>query len=172
MKICVVTDIHDRPGPGACIASGLHPLPGVMRLSLSGLCGRPDLSGEALHRHLFQEGGMGEVVHALRRKVEGCRIGIGYSAGGTAIWRAAAAGLPFEAIFCVSSTRLREEGAISTPNHVFFGAGDHGKPSAEWLSAVPGEATIFDAVGHAYYLDPASEAARATRAVIAERIGR
>ncbi len=115
---------------------------------------------------------MADAVGVLGENMNSGCIGLGYSAGGAAIWQAAAVGLSFTAIFCVSSTRLREQASITTPNHVFFGAEDQGKPSAEWLTSVPNRATVLDAVGHSYYLDAASDGCRETRLRISEDLRR
>lgn len=120
MKLCIITDIHKQPRPRQCLSQRLEASSGVVRLALNELCGRPNLSGETLHQHLFGDGGMDEAVSVLCQTLTGPCVGLGYSAGGTAIWRAAAAGFPFATIFCVSSTRLRDEVSIATPNHVFL----------------------------------------------------
>ena len=172
MKFCVVTDIHDQPSQEQCFSTKIETSSGVVRLALNELCGRPNLSGEALHQHLFTHGGMDEAVSVLRQTLKGHFVGLGYSAGGTAVWRAAAAGFPFTAIFCVSSTRLRDEVSITIPNHVFFGAEDQRKPSYEWLSKIPDRSTVFDEVGHTYYLHSGSNAVCETRARILEDMQR
>ena len=170
MKLYVVTDIHNQPTQNQCFSTGLNGSPRVIRLALNELCGRPELTGEALHQHLFRLGGMDDVVSALKQTLKGEIAGLGYSAGGTAFWRAAVAGYSFTALFCVSSTRLRDEAAIATPNHVFFGSKDQGKPSSPWLETIPDQFTVFDDVGHTYYLQPSSAASHETRAQISARI--
>lgn len=168
MRLCVVTDIFSQPAPAACLSARLPVAPAVTRFDLNALAGRPDLTGEALHRHLFDGGGMDAAVRALRQAWDGEAFALGYSAGGTAIWRAAAAGLPLAGLFCVSSTRLRDEGPVAVPNHVFFGAEDRNGPSADWRAGVPGQATVWPGAGHTYYLRPASDAVRGTCAAIAQ----
>ena len=170
MKLYVITDIHNKPAQDQCFSTGINGSPRVIRLALNELCGRPELTGEALHRHLFREGGMEVAVGTLEQTLSGDYVGLGYSAGGTALWRAAAAGCSFTALFCVSSTRLRDEAAIATPNHVFFGSKDQGKPSSPWLETIPDQFTVFDDVGHTYYLHPSSAAAHETRTQISEGI--
>ncbi len=168
MKLYVVTDIHTHPAAEQCISARLVPAPDVTRLALNALCGRPDLSGAALHRHLFMNDGMEDAVRVLGQTLQDGAIGLGYSAGGTAMWRAVNAGSALTAIFCVSSTRLRDEAAIATPNRVFFGADDPGKPSPEWLSTVPDQWTVFDAAPHDYYRHAASDAAQQTCLQVAQ----
>nr|WP_321444172.1 hypothetical protein [uncultured Cohaesibacter sp.] len=166
MRLYVVTDIHNEPTQEKCLSLRLGSSISVIRLALNELCNRPDLTGEALHRHLFHLGGMDEVVDVLKQTISEVGVGLGYSAGGTAIWRACAAGCSFNSVFCVSSTRLREEFSISAPNHVFFGAEDQSKPNSRWLETVPDRFTVFGGVGHSYYLQSASEAACQTVAHI------
>ncbi|MBM1839670.1 hypothetical protein JQW79_22290 [Sulfitobacter pseudonitzschiae] len=170
MKLYVITDIHDQPTAEQCLSARLAPGYDRTRLSLNALSGQPKLNGEALHRHLFMHGGIEETVRVLGQTLKDGAVGLGYSAGGTAIWRAAAAGSSFSAIFCVSSTRLRDEATIATPNFVFFGADDPGKPSPEWLATVPAHWTVFDAAPHDYYRHPESDAAQQTCTQIAQAL--
>jgi hypothetical protein len=170
MNVFVVTDIHNQPTRGQCLSTRLDNSPGVIRLALNELCNRPDLAGEALHRHLFHFGGMDDAVGALKQTISEDAVGLGYSAGGTALWRASAAGCSFCSVFCISSTRLREELAIPSPNHVFFGAEDEGKPKSHWLETVPDQFTTFTGVGHGYYLQSTSKEVRRTTTQISEAL--
>lgn len=102
---------------------------------------------------------MEKAVGSLKMRWEQGFWGLGYSAGGTALWRAAASGHDFAAIFCISSTRLRTEIAIDTPHRVFFGTKDQNRPKSSWLSTVPRHYRLLDDADHTYYLDPHSEAA-------------
>lgn len=170
MKLYIITDIHNKPSRDQCLSTGIIGSAQVIRLALNDLCARPELTGEALHQHLFRHGGMDDVVSALKQTLSGGDVGLGYSAGGTALWRAAAAGCSINALFCISSTRLRDEAAIAIPNHVFFGSQDQGKPSSQWLATVPDHFTVFDEVGHTYYLHQSSHAAHETRILISDGI--
>lgn len=172
MKLFVIPDIFAHPAPADCISARVSTRLDIERHSLGELCGRPDLSGEALHQYLFAEEGMRHVLRALVARVDQGSFGLGYSAGGTALWRAVHIGLPLQGLFCVSSTRLRHEAAISVPNHVFFGALDPGKPSAQWLSSTPDRHTVFEGCDHDYYVTAASKAARQTCASIEQDIAR
>lgn len=151
MSFCIVTDIYGLPGIDECLVQGLKRQSKAIRFTLNELCGRPDLRGEALHRYLFVNGAIDEAADALSRKLNASYFGLGYSAGGTALWRAAAAGMSLRALYCVSSTRLRNEKPITTPNHVFYGADDEDRPSTDWLSSVPDRFTVIPNVGHEYY---------------------
>jgi dienelactone hydrolase len=116
---------------------------------------RPDLHGEALHHHLFQEGGIAVAVQRLHSLITNAPplIGLGYSAGGTALWQAVRAGARLSGLLCISSTRLRNEGTIPIPNAVVFGENDPGRPSKEWLATVPQHATLLPDADHAFYAD-------------------
>ncbi|GIT92878.1 hypothetical protein JANAI62_33360 [Jannaschia pagri] len=105
---------------------------------------------------------MARAVGALRDVDVTGWIGLGYSAGGTALWRAVQQGAPLSHLFCVSSTRLRSEGPIAIPHRVFFGAEDPARPNDAWVRQVPKRATVFDGAAHDYYLDTASRAVRET----------
>lgn len=168
MKLCVVTDIHRRPEQGLCVSRAFDRSVEVERFSLSALCGRVDLSGDALHGHLFEAGGMDIVVKALCARLCGNTIGLGYSAGGTALWRAVSSGGNLAALACVSSTRLRDEGPIAVPSLVFFGAEDKRRPSDHWLASVPDRAVVLPDAGHDYYLSPETDAMRRTLSVLSD----
>lgn len=168
MKLCIVTDIFSKPAAKDCISAKLPFVSEVVRFTLNELCGRPDLFGEQLHQYFFDHGGIDNSEPELTKMLNSGYFGLGYSAGGTAIWRAAAQGMPKNGIFCVSSTRLRNEAAISTPNHVFFGALDENKPSSEWLSGTAEHHTVFQNVGHSYYLKTDCEETRETSKKIAD----
>lgn len=170
MKLFVVTDIHIQPNRAQCLSKKCVASDIVFRLALNELCGRPDLTGEDLHRYLFEKSGMDDAVDALGRYLTSDCAALGYSAGGTALWRAAASGRSFRYLFCISSTRLRNETVISTPNHVFFGEGDSGKPSQSWLSKVAQNATVLAQVGHDYYQFLDSPAVLATCSLISKRL--
>ena len=140
MKLFVVSDIFCKPELPSCLSTRLPLADQVSHHALNELAGRPELSGEALHRYLFQDRGMNKAVATLTEmmtKEKHC-FGLGYSAGGTALWKAAAfQAVPLLGLFCVSSTRLRDETAIPVPAHVFFGSQDPGRPSLEWLRQCP-----------------------------------
>ncbi len=162
MKLCIVTDIHSQPTQFNCLSKHLHLVSDTTRFALNELSEEPSLSGEALHYHLFAQGGMEQAVHNLKMKWEEGSWGLGYSAGGTALWRTAASGHDFAGIFCISSTRLRNEEAIDTSNQVFFGKQDQNIPTAGWLSTIPKQYTLLENAGHTYYLDAESHAAALT----------
>ncbi|WP_299423436.1 hypothetical protein [uncultured Shimia sp.] len=169
MRLLVVTDIHGAPDEELCLSAGLS---GVERLSLAALCGQPTLSGEALHHHLFQEDGMARAVRKLCDMMADQRplIGLGYSAGGTALWKAVHAGMPLSGLICVSSTRLRDETALSIPTQVYFGDGDPGCPSKDWLTTVPSAATLLPSAAHTFYADADHPARAQVAAEIAATI--
>ncbi len=150
--LLVVTDIHDAPESETCLSGDL---PVAARLSLAALSGAPDLSGEALHQHLFANAGMARAVTKLKRHILGGTplIGLGYSAGGTALWQAAANGATLVGLICISSTRLRNAATIPIPTQVYFGDQDPGRPSEDWLASVPDQATILHNATHAFYAD-------------------
>lgn len=169
MRLCIVTDIFDQPDPGCCISALMPDDTACEVLGLAALCARPDLAGETLHQHLFSQGGMDAVVSALRAHLAPDVVGLGYSAGGTALWRAVRLGAPMRALYCVSSTRLRDEAAIAIPNHVMFGALDANAPGADWLEHVPGGYSLFDGCDHSFYTKPESPAVKRIARMIAQQ---
>ncbi|WP_343565274.1 hypothetical protein [Kiloniella sp. b19] len=169
MKLFVVSDIFCKPELPSCLSTRLPLADQVSHHALNELAGRPELSGEALHRYLFQDRGMNKAVATLTEmmtKEKHC-FGLGYSAGGTALWKTAAfQAVPLLGLFCVSSTRLRDETAIPVTAHVFFGSQDPGRPSLEWLRTVPVSYTLFENAAHSDYLEKDSEMVRKTGDVI------
>lgn len=165
MTLLVVTDIFGAPSPEICLTAELGKTRPVRHLHLADLCNRPDLSGEALHKHLFLGKGLAQVTAALFPLSNKDTLAIGYSAGGTALWQAVQQGMQLARLICVSSTRLRDEGSIDTPHHVIFGQDDPGRPGQDWLDHVPQSYDLIPDVGHAFYTDPQSHAyARGKRA--------
>lgn len=152
MNLVVVTDIFSLPNAENCISTKLPNISSIRRFALNELCGKPNLSGEALHQHLFAETGLDRAIKSLSGLDAKDTIGLGYSAGGTALWRAASRGLPLKGLFCISSTRLRHEERIPIPNHVFFGEEDSGRPSDTWFASVPAKYSTFKRSKHNFYL--------------------
>lgn len=160
MHLLILTDIHERPAPRLCLSTRLvRQLPQISTCStfaLAELSGRPDLSGAALHDHLFGGPGMDRAVTAVTRHAEVAArqqlvLGLGYSAGGTALWRAAHAGLNLKALVCMSSTRLRDEMALELPTFTVFGGFDENRPSDKWLAETPSDSLVIDNAAHDFY---------------------
>ncbi|MBX4967986.1 alpha/beta hydrolase [Rhizobium binae] len=134
--LLVVSDIHGFPETFTDLSDvgcSQHRV-----LQLADLSGRPDLRGDELHHHLFNDDGMRHAIRALREvDGRGCSA-IGFSAGGTALWNAVREGLELQALICVSSTRLRFETApLNIPAMVVWGELDPYRPSESWNHAVP-----------------------------------
>ncbi len=151
-------DPADLPGGGEAVHRGLR---------LADLAERPDLDGEALHAHLFGEDGIATVVRRLAATEGGGKVGLGFSAGGTALWRAALAGLDLAALICVSSTRLGAETvAPAIPTRVFWGGRDPRRPPEAWNATLPIVAVTFPEADHAFYRDRTAPATTALWAAI------
>jgi len=172
VNLIIVTDIFALPAKADCISEKLPNISSIERIGLNELCEQPNLSGEALHQFLFTDGGLEKAANSLLNIAGKDSFGLGYSAGGTALWRAVTEGLILKGLFCISSTRLRLEKSISTPNHVFFGAKDHGKPTDDWLIEVPQRQTVFKGCRHNFYLDPELPGVAETRRKIASDMHR
>ncbi len=146
-NLLVVGDIHGRPetfvGPLGRFAHRI--------LQLADLSGRPDLRGDELHNYLFGGDGMREAVRSLCEESRAC-LGIGFSAGGTALWHAAKAGLALHALICVSSTRLRfETSPINIPTFVLWGECDPNRPDDAWNDIVPTCWKTYPVKQHDFY---------------------
>jgi hypothetical protein len=86
MRMLLVSDIHGLPALADWLGEGVDVE--IVRLSAAA----DSLSGEALHHYLFTAGGMDAAVAHLVSRGGGDVAGIGFSAGGTALWRAVAKG--------------------------------------------------------------------------------
>ncbi|OWO95551.1 alpha/beta hydrolase [Rhizobium esperanzae] len=149
-NLLVVSDIHGFPETFAerlDVRCSKHRL-----LHLAELSGRPGLRGDELHHHLFNEDGMRHAVRALR-EVGGHRcLGVGFSAGGTALWNAVKEGLELQALICVSSTRLRfETSPLNMPTMVVWGELDPYRPPESWNHAVPQRWKTYAGKQHDFY---------------------
>jgi hypothetical protein len=148
-ELLVIGDIFGFPGTGDL--SNFDGRPHRL-LRLADISGRPDLSGEGLHDHLFKGGGLEQAVHKLCESDTSARIGIGFSAGGTLLWNAARLGLRLEALICVSSTRLRLETApLAIPTMTLWGELDPHRPAESWNAAVPSFSKIYADQPHDFY---------------------
>lgn len=78
--LLVIGDIHGFPAAGDLSNFGgrAHSM-----LRLADISGRPDLSGEGLHDHMFKGHGLEHAVHMVYQIDASSSIGIGFSAGGT-----------------------------------------------------------------------------------------
>ncbi|WP_339108544.1 hypothetical protein [Thioclava sp. GXIMD4216] len=156
-KLYVVKDINLKP-------EGCAPLPQILGkdidiiyLGLNDLCDHANLSGEELHHQLFLRGGIDIAARKLASFIDRPSFGIGFSAGGTALWKSTVFGASFTKIFCVSSTRLRSESSIIVANSVFFGGRDTNIPTEDWMKSVPDRCTIYEDALHNFYLNDQSD---------------
>lgn len=153
MKCLLVTDIFGSPTEDNPLVSHLQVDTDLTILRLSDLVGKPHLEGESMHRYLFLDGGFNVAISAIRElKEDEFRIGIGFSAGGSVLWKSCVNGLKPEVIFCLSSTRLRfESSKLETKSHVFFGDEDPGRPEVTWLEEFPSTYQIGKNEDHGFY---------------------
>lgn len=156
MRIVLVSDIHDQPETGGWPGGDLD----VAFVRMSDAAGAAHLRGEALHRHLFSNGGMEKAVAHVAALGGDESVGIGFSAGGTALWRAAAGGMRMRALVCVSSTRLRlETSRLSIPVHTFWGGRDAHIPDETWRRTMPTSSHVYEGLEHGFYQKPEGDAA-------------
>lgn len=136
------------------LVSDIHHSPPESDLRLDRLCGVPGKTGEDLHRHLFEAGGDLNAINALKEIWPTGAIGIGFSAAGTLLWRAALAGLPLGGLICVSSTRLRlETRAPDVPRLAIWGACDPGIPNEAWQDRSLSDGLTLAGSKHDFYAD-------------------
>lgn len=148
MRFLVVLDIFGQPSKIEWLAH----YGAVDCLNLGDLSGRPALNAEELHRHLFEQDGMREVVRRLLDFAKDGLIGVGFSAGGTALWRAVREGLQLKKLVCVSSTRLRHEpNGLAIPTYTLWGELDPHRPGEQWCRSVPGYSIVYRGLRHNFY---------------------
>jgi pimeloyl-ACP methyl ester carboxylesterase len=168
MHILAVSDIYNRPANLDWLSS--HGT--IDLLTLGSLCNRPSLTGTELHSHLFEHGGIQEVVSGLLKFKGESLVGLGFSAGGTALWWAAKEGLPLTKLICVSSTRLRNEHAsLAIPTYTFWGELDPHRPDEAWCRSVPGHSHMYETLGHAFYDETSSSHGERFRADLVSALG-
>ena len=148
--LLVVSDIHGFPETFVELldAGGIR----HRGLQLASLSGRPDLSGDNLHDHLFNKGGLQQALRGLLELDGRMRVGIGFSAGGTALWNAVKEGLELKALICVSSTRLRlETSPLNIPTMVLWGEADPYRPTESWNNTLPSYWKAYAGKQHDFY---------------------
>lgn len=155
MKQCLVlTDIHNQPiDILAEHANNVH----IKTIALADLLQMPGIIGDPLHQHLFAKDGMTHACKALRARMQNRQVdcALGFSAGGTLLWRAVRNGLRAKRLFCVAATRLRHEtGPLAIPTHLYFGADDPGLPDRNHLQVLSANCLIAPDAAHAFYTDP------------------
>lgn len=147
--LLILGDIHGFPGGDDLSISDWH-RPRV--ISLVEICGRPDLSGERLHDHLFKGDGLERAVHTVCQIGGSPGIGIGFSAGGTVLWNAVKQGLGLDALVCVSSTRLRlETSPLAIPTLTLWGELDPHRPAESWNAIIPAFSKTYPDQSHDFY---------------------
>ena len=152
MKCIVLSDIHGNPADETCFLHGQECPLTVQRVRLADLLGF-EAEGEGLHRHLVQHGGFDAAAAKVRDLVQKADIGLGYSAGGTVLWRSVLLGLRLERLICISSTRLRTENpeAMRVPTLAVFGELDEHRPPASWGAGSGIQVALLGQAGHAFY---------------------
>lgn len=168
LPLLVIGDIFGEPTPEVCFSHVLTDAV-ITRQNLAPLAGRPDLGGEALHGHLFETGGMDQAVQGLARAITTPTFALGYSAGGTLLWRLARIA-PILGLICISSTRLRDETALPIPSLTIFGEDDPNRPTDHWCGSVPTAAQTLTGASHSFYCDSGSAPYKTTLSLVTETL--
>lgn len=108
---------------------------------------------EKLHTQ-FVNGGIEKAVDSLVAQGHKHVDVLAFSVGGVIAWKAALSGLNINALFAVSSTRLRKE--TEKPNchiQLFYGEDDPSKPEQTWYEQLELEEFIFPNSPHEMYRD-------------------
>ncbi len=102
----------------------------------------------------FAEGGIDTAAaHLLKIEKEPAHY-LGFSTGGTILWKANLLGLPMKSLYTVSATRIRSEViAPKCPTTVLFGDGDIYRPKSEWYDKMQVKGELIKGFGHTMYTD-------------------
>jgi len=109
---------------------------------------------EEIHRQ-FINGGIERAVNRLILPENKNSIGVGFSIGGTILWKAALKGLGISELICFSSTRIRYES--DKPNcriKLIFGQNDAYQPGEEWYKKMGLKVDVLPDLGHNFYSSP------------------
>jgi dienelactone hydrolase len=107
---------------------------------------------QQIHQQLVNKGI--DLAAAKLSEVGEVDYAIGFSVGGTTLWKAAHIGLALKQLFVLSSTRLREE--QNKPNcklHLYFGEQDLYQPASSWFTELELHPKIFSGQTHEFYQD-------------------
>lgn len=153
MKCIVLTDINGLPSPETCFLSGLRGSISVERVGLGELLGVPH-RGKDLYCALVQ-GGFDVTAAKVIEQFGDAEIGVGYSSGGTVLWKGILRGFRLKRLVCISSTRLRDEDphAMSIPALTVFGDQDASRPPALWGEGSDLERLFLPSAEHAFYAE-------------------
>lgn len=168
-RILVLTDIWNRPTDRECFLNKCVSAE-FDRVSISELLGIPELAGELVHSMLFGNGKADDVVSQLAAYQDKYDFAVGFSAGGTLLWRAVENGLKLKGLVCISSTRLRDESSLSIHTQATFGSLDINRPNDEWIRTIPTEGHVLEECAHDFYLNPDTTNARQISDLIAQDI--
>lgn len=150
---CVVLgDIHGLPPDDACFLQEVGGPVSIHRADLGDLLGI-ETSGEALHLLLAEHGGFDAAATRVRDLFGSADIGLGYSAGGTVLWKSVLLGLELRWLICISSTRLRNEDPdkMRIPALTVFGGLDAHRPPASWGAGSDVRKILLNQADHAFY---------------------
>lgn len=171
MKCLLITDIFGLPAPDHPVISCLEKHADLTTLQPADLANMPQLVGEELHQFLFEKGGFETAATRISTLEPQFDIAIGFSVGGSLIWRACQEGLETQTVFCLSSTRLRKEKSKIKPvSHVFFGALDENRPDNEWLRSYPDFYLIGRHEDHGFYNIHESHLLQRALEIVSEKI--
>lgn len=146
----VIGDIHDAPAPGQCLRRSTATQP-VRRLSLRDLL--PSSQSQANVHQALVEGGFHLAAERLAKKIPRATVGLGYSAGGTLLWKAVRLGMQIEALVCIASTRLRDEDPreIQVPTLVVSEEHDPFAPGKDWAIGSSVRHIVLGGCEHGFY---------------------
>lgn len=151
-KLLIVPDIFNYPATHDTLFQRMVQGQSYCYMPLAELSDGVGLKGEDLHRHLFDKGGIDIAWRRLNVLSERGWIGVGFSAGGTVLWKAAVDSVLLSALVCISSTRLRFETAgLSIPSQLYWGELDSNRPSSDWHETYSDAHTVFSGAGHDFY---------------------
>ncbi len=107
---------------------------------------------QSIHEQFKKTGIENAVNSLLKVEKQTIDIAIGFSIGGTILWKAILKGLKVKRLIGISATRLRlESRKIPCSSKLYFGLLDQYKPSAEWLETMPTDYEVLENRHHDMY---------------------
>ncbi len=112
----------------------------------------PDMSNDERHPQFVEHGIETAVTKIVTNDIH-YALAVGFSMGGTLLWKAVTRGFSVGGIVCISATRLRYESQATTPvpSVLIFGDSDPFAPSATKCQQLGGQLVTVNNSGHEFY---------------------
>jgi dienelactone hydrolase len=146
----VIGDIHNAPDACQCLRIPTTTQP-VRRLNIRDLL--PSCQRQTDVHSALVDGWFDPAAARLATEFPHVAVGLGYSAGGTLLWKAVRLGMQLQALICIASTRLRDEDPqeMHVPTLVVSGEHDPFAPRDDWATGSDVRHIILGGCDHGFY---------------------